>query len=97
MKQHHVCCAEPQTFSSFEEFEAFLRLEGSSKAYQFARKVWNAGHRSFASIARARSELAVQLGGDIEDLIAFCWNRSGMHAYVSGLYQRLCYREMCLV
>ena len=65
--------------------------------HQFARELWDAGHRSCASIAHAKSELAVQLGEDIEDLIAFCGNRSGMHACVSGMYQHLRYREMCLL
>ncbi len=43
-----VCAAadDSQAFKTFEEFETFLRLEGSSEVQQFASAVWQAGYHS---------------------------------------------------
>ena len=58
--------------------------------------MWAAGHRSCASIARAKKELLTQYGADIRPLIAFCRLRSGTNSYIVGIHQRLRYRELHL-
>ena len=58
--------------------------------------MWAAGHRSCASIARARKELFAQYGADIRDLLAFCGLRSGTNTYIFGIHQCLCYIELHL-
>ena len=72
-----VAVDDSQAFKSCEEFNTFLRLEGSSKVQQFASAVWQAGHHSCASIARSGAELRAQHGSDIRQLLDFCRLRSG--------------------
>ncbi len=74
-----VCVAtdDSQAFRSCEEFETFLRLEGSSEVQQFASAVWQAGYHSCAYIAQSGAELCAQNGPDIRPLLDFCRLRSG--------------------
>ena len=74
-----VCAAvdESQAFKSCEEFETFLKTEGSCEMQQFASAVWQAGHHSCASIARSGADLHAQHGSDIQPLLDFCRLRSG--------------------
>ena len=54
-----VCAAtdDLQAIKGFEEIEAFLRLEGSNEAQQFASVVWQAGYHSGAYTARSGADL----------------------------------------
>ena len=74
-----VCAAidDSQAFKSYEEFETFLRLEGSVDVQQFASAVWQAGYHSCASIACAGAELSARYGPDIRQMLDFCRLRSG--------------------
>ncbi len=69
---------DSQPVNSFEVFETFLKVDGRKIVQQFANVVWQAGHRSCASIARAGDDLVMQFGSDIRKMVDFCRLRSGM-------------------
>ena len=97
LDQHCVCCADTQAFSSYDEFEAYLRLEGSSRVHQFAHSMWAAGHRSCASIAHARKQLTAQYGADIQHLLAFCGLRTGMPTHLVPISAYATEKFVCII
>ncbi len=70
--------SQASSFTSFTEFETFLKMEGSRTVQQFASHVWQAGHRSCASIARSEENLQAQFGSAIRQMLDFCRLRSGI-------------------
>ena len=76
-----------ELFLSCEEFLNFFKIGGTDQVSQYARPLWDAGHRSCRSVADVKLEtLEDKYGADVRHCHSFCKLRIGHHTTHIGVH-----------